>query len=271
MLFHKDTPRLWHRRALLRLASLCAFWGVALSHGTGVQAQHMARDWNEVLLESIRADLARPTVHARNLHHWSLACYDAWAAYDSVAAPFLVNVNLPAIEDPVARRLAQEEAINYASYRLLWNRFSGSPGGNATLMSIFQQFALEGGVNSMQSTDYLVDGPAALGNYIAQQVLAYGHADGSNEINGYANQHYTPSNPDMFIETVPGNPFLTQPNRWQHQPQHVHWPKWGARIGNSSVPQSRMGTGDAVWVAGQCAHGVHERRRPSLPCLAGPR
>ena len=66
-------------------------------------------------------------------------------------------------------------------------------------MSIFQQFALEGGVNSMQSTDYLVDGPAALGNYIAQQVLAYGHADGSNEINGYANQHYTPSNPDMFI------------------------------------------------------------------------
>ena len=162
MHFHKDTPRFWHRRALLRVASLCAFWGVALSHGTGVQAQNMVRDWNEVLLESIRADLARPTVHARNLHHWSLACYDAWAAYDSTAAPFLLNVNLPAIEDPVARRLAQEEAINYASYRLLWNRFSGSPGGNATLMSIFQQFALEGGVNSMQSADYLVDGPAAL-------------------------------------------------------------------------------------------------------------
>lgn len=231
MHFHKDTPHQRHRRTLLRVASLCAFWGVALSHGTGVQAQNMVRDWNEVLLESIRADLARPTVHARNLHHWSLACYDAWAAYDSTAAPFLVNVNLPAIEDPVARRLAQEEAINYASYRLLWNRFSGSPGGNATLMSIFQQFALEGGVNSMQSTDYLVDGPAALGNYIAQQVLAYGYADGSNEINGYANQHYTPSNPDMFIETVPGNPFLAQPNRWQSI-------NLSTFIGQSGVPES---------------------------------
>ena len=42
--------------------------------------QTMARVWNEALLHAIRNDLARPTVHARNLHHWSMACYDAWAA-----------------------------------------------------------------------------------------------------------------------------------------------------------------------------------------------
>ena len=46
-------------------------------------------------------------------------------------------------------------------------------------------------------------------------MLAFGAQDGSNEANNYANQHYEPVNPDMFIETVAGNPFLTQPNRWQ--------------------------------------------------------
>ena len=61
--------------------------------------------------------------------------------------------------------------------------------------------------------------------------MAYGYADGSNEINGYANQHYTPSNPDMFIETVPGNPFLAQPNRWQSI-------NLSTFIGQSGVPES---------------------------------
>ena len=182
----------------------------------GGMAQHsLVREWNEELLEAIRSDLARPTIHARNLHHWSMACYDAWAAYDSLAEPYLINVDVAAIEDPLERRWAQEEAINYASYRILWNRFLNSPGGTPTLMSLYQQFALSGGVNSFQSTDYVNDGPAALGNYIAEQVLAYGEADGSNEANGYANQHYEPVNPDMFIETVPGNPMLLNANRWQ--------------------------------------------------------
>ena len=96
----------------------------------------VVREWNETLLHAIRNDLARPTIHARNLHHWSMACYDAWAAYDSVATPFLVNAEIPYIEDDASRRWAQETAINYASYRLLWNRFLDSPGGTSTLMTL---------------------------------------------------------------------------------------------------------------------------------------
>ena len=198
-----------------RMLGTCALLLGSLCFSTVLHGQHMVREWNEVLLQSIRDDLARPTVHARNLHHWSMAVYDAWAAYDSIAEPCLVDVDLPAIEDPVLRREAQEEAINYASFRILWTRFANTPGGNATLMNIYQRFLYEGGQNSFQSTDYLNDGPRALGNYIAEQVLAFGAQDGSNEANNYANQHYEPVNPDMFIETVPGNPFLTQPNRWQ--------------------------------------------------------
>ena len=43
----------------------------------------VARQWNEVLLEAIRGDFARPTVHARNLFHSSVLAFDAFAAFAS--------------------------------------------------------------------------------------------------------------------------------------------------------------------------------------------
>ncbi|MEZ4849309.1 MAG: hypothetical protein R3B93_11980 [Bacteroidia bacterium] len=57
-----------------------------------LQAQHsVARKWNDALLDAIRVDFARPTVHARNLFHSSVAMYDAWAAYDETAETFLLG------------------------------------------------------------------------------------------------------------------------------------------------------------------------------------
>ena len=49
----------------------------------------VARQWNEVLLEAIRGDFARPTVHARNLFHTSIALYDAFALYHEAINRFL--------------------------------------------------------------------------------------------------------------------------------------------------------------------------------------
>ena len=37
------------------------------------ESQSVAREWNEEVLNAIRNDFARPTVHARNLFHTSLA------------------------------------------------------------------------------------------------------------------------------------------------------------------------------------------------------
>ena len=48
----------------------------------------VARRWIEVLLQAIREDFARPTVHARNLFHLSAAMYDAWAAWSDTARPW---------------------------------------------------------------------------------------------------------------------------------------------------------------------------------------
>ena len=55
--------------------------------------QSVARQWNDELLEAIRNDFARPTVHARNLYHVAVAMWDAWAAYDPVAVGVFVNDN----------------------------------------------------------------------------------------------------------------------------------------------------------------------------------
>jgi hypothetical protein len=55
----------------------------------------VARVWNDALLESIRGDLARPTVHARNLFHTAVAMYDAWAIIEQGAASnYLLGQNL---------------------------------------------------------------------------------------------------------------------------------------------------------------------------------
>jgi hypothetical protein len=73
-------------------------------------AQHsVARQWNEALLQNIREDLARPPVQARNLFHASIALYDAWAVYDTVARPYLLgntvgNYTCPFVGVPPACR-----------------------------------------------------------------------------------------------------------------------------------------------------------------------
>src|SRR5262245_27775714 len=100
------------------------------------RAQHsVARKWNEVLLQAIRKDFARPTVHARNLFHTSLAMYDAWAAYDQVADTYLLGRTVGGftcpfngISRPADVHAAREEAISYAMHRLLTHRFQNSPG-----------------------------------------------------------------------------------------------------------------------------------------------
>src|SRR4029453_15567465 len=55
------------------------------------RAPSVARLWNEALLNAIRGDFARPTVHARNLFHVSAAMYDAWALYSDTASTYLAG------------------------------------------------------------------------------------------------------------------------------------------------------------------------------------
>ncbi|MEM9849420.1 MAG: T9SS type A sorting domain-containing protein [Bacteroidota bacterium] len=202
-----------------------------LSMSSFAQQNHsVARQWNEVLLEAIRNDFARPTVHARNLFHSSVLMYDAWAVYDEHAQPYFLgdtlrNFVIPfdtlAFDSLVLPNIAADslteirlEAISYAAYRLLRHRFAGSPGASESIPIMDALFVDLGYDSSLVSTDYLSGSPAALGNYLAQQMIAFGMQDGANEAQDYANRFYRPWNPSIAPE-IPGNRFFFNQNRWQ--------------------------------------------------------
>ncbi len=168
----------------------------------------VARQWNEELLEAIRKDFARPTVHARNLYHTSGAMWDAWAAFDSNALTLIHHEKM----DTGDIQSAREEAISYAVYRLLVWRFTGSPGASTTLPALDAKMAELGYDKSIVTT--AGNTPAALGNRIAETYIDFGLADHSNEAGAYENLFYEPVNEPLLPE-LPGNPDIWDLNRWQ--------------------------------------------------------
>ncbi len=188
----------------------------------GLQAQHsVARQWNEVLLTGIRNDFARPTVHARNLFHSSMAMYEAWTAYDSTTQHFFIGKTLrgfecPSIVPPVPEdvRAAQEEAMSYAIYRIMRHRFAESPGADTIYFAMDSLMSLLGYDPAVESIDFENDGPAAFGNFLGQQIIEFGMQDGANEIGDYTNLIYEPQN-EPLVPTEPGNPDIQYRNNWQ--------------------------------------------------------
>ena len=190
---------------------------------TVAEAQHsVAREWNEHLLRGIREDLARPTVHARNLFHVSIAMYDAWAAYDTLSENYFLGKTLhgytcpfEGVPEPADIKDAREEAISFATFRLLRHRFELSPSPFQFLYVDLPAYMASLGYDpNNTSLDYQSGDPAALGNYIAQQLINYGLQDGANEMGMYNNTAYSPINPPLVIEQ-PGNPDIEDFNRWQ--------------------------------------------------------
>ncbi len=180
-----------------------------------------ARQWNELLLASIRKDFARPPVHARNLFHFSVAAYDSWAAYEPSNCTFLLGQTVDGyscafngIAAPADVELARATTIHYACYRLLKNRFAASPQSVLLFQGYDVHMGLLGLDVTFTSSDYSTGDPRALGNYIAECIIAFGMQDGSNQSGNYANTVYLPINPPMIVDD-PGNPNVVDINRWQ--------------------------------------------------------
>lgn len=181
----------------------------------------VARAWNDDLLEAIRNDFARPTVHARNLWHTSAAMYDAWAAYDDVSQPYLLgesvdgfSCGLTTFQTPNDIEGARAQAISHAVYRLILHRFSAAPGATEIFAAADAQMQQFGYNAADTSLSYAGGSAAALGNYIADCYIRFGLQDGANETNDYANTTYAPVNPPIFPED-PGNPDIVDLDRWQ--------------------------------------------------------
>ncbi len=167
----------------------------------------VARLWDEELLEAVRNDFPAPTVHSRNLFHTSAAMWDAWAAYDDTATGVFVDELVDA-EDVQA---AREQAISFAAYRILVERYLPTPGAEVLVTRLDDLF--ESLCYDRTFTDIEGEPPAALGNRIAATVLAATIDDGSNEPERYVDPTYRPVNEPLVV--AESGTTMIDPDRWQ--------------------------------------------------------
>ena len=202
--------------------ALLLFYFAFFTITCNVFSQHsVARDWNEQILNGIRNDFARPTVHARNLFHSSILIYDAWAIFDDEADTVFLGkqfggftCDFNGIVIPPNVDAARHEIISYAVYRLMLHRFNNSPGSVDIQSSINSLMTDYGYDTNFTSINYSTNSYAALGNYMASKMIEFGLQDGSNEINEYQNQYYYPLNPALILdqENIYND---INPNHWQ--------------------------------------------------------
>src|SRR5262245_967111 len=122
-----------------RLCLLFVWFAGLIPHASAVQS--IARVWDEEILTAIRIDTPNPPVQARNLFHLSVAMYDAWAAYDTnTAVGYLYRGKHTAGDVAAARR----EAISYAAYRVLTERYALSRSATNTLAALDARLAALG-------------------------------------------------------------------------------------------------------------------------------
>ena len=182
----------------------------------------IAKVWNQMLLAAIREDLARPTIHARNLFHSSVAMYDTWAVYNGTR-PYLLDNTINGFSSTLEGFVPQEDisisiekALSYAMYRLIQHRFKDSPNSGASSNRLSLLMDQLGYDTAVTTTDYKSGDAAAFGNYVAQTIIAYGLTDNSREATAYDNAFYQPVNPSLELNNNSNtNTGILDPNRWQ--------------------------------------------------------
>lgn len=186
----------------------------------------VARLWNQQTLDAIRIDIPKPTVHARNLFHVSVAMWDAWAAYDHTAPGYVYMEKHTAADIAAARR----EAISFAAYRVLKYRYRFGPGEEVSQAVFDSRMDLLGYDRSLTSTEG--DSPAAVGNRIGAAVVAYGQSDNANEgpMLDYADDTGYATVNDPLVFKFPGT-VMVDPNRWQPLAFEVRITQNGIEIG----------------------------------------
>ena len=150
----------------------------------GSAAQSIARVWDEEILSAIRIDTPHPPAQARNLFSLSVCMYDAWSAYDTNGSVgYIYHAKHTAADIVAARR----EAISYAAYRMLKERYVYSKSASNTLATLDAHMVGLGYSTNNFSTD--TNTPAGVGNSVYAAVSAWFINDGARQTNG------TPSAP----------------------------------------------------------------------------
>lgn len=194
----------------------------ARPHAEVLATGSVVQFWGEACLQSIRETKHGPPMTARTLAIVHTAMYDAWTAYDGVAVGTRLGGTLrrPAREHTRANK---ETAISYAAFRTLVDLFPDRAG-------VFEALMESLGYDPHDETTDPAS-PIGIGNLAAAALLEFRHGDGSNQLNGYADDTgYSPVNAP-FDPAVPGIPGLSDPSRWQpliHDGRVQRWiiPHW---------------------------------------------
>ncbi len=198
------------RRWLLALLVVALMGGglaaVRYQQGRCLADHSVATIWNEAALDAIRRDFPAPTVHSRNLYHLSVAMWDVWAAYEPTASGVFVDDKRADSDQSEAR----SQAISFAAYRLLTDRYSQSTGAIESLSQFdetLESLCLDRDMIQVEGS------PAAFGAAVADAILDESVDDGSLEASGYVDPSYKPINEPLAVDE-PGVE-MADPNRWQ--------------------------------------------------------
>jgi len=195
-------------RCLIILAVL--IWPLA-AMGQSSASDNVVVRWNAAALQGVRDSRIGPPMVARALAVVHTCIFDAWAAYDkrAVGTQFGDELRRPKRERTLANK---NEAISFAAYRALVDLFA------LDKASVFDPLMANLGYDP-NNLSINTNTPAGIGNAACAAVLAFRHADGSNQLGdlhpgAYSDwTGYVSVNP---ASTVPVNPALVlDPNHWQ--------------------------------------------------------
>jgi hypothetical protein len=126
--------------------------------------------------------------------------WDAWVAYGTAGQGVFAHERVTATDADAART----EAISYAAYRFLSQRYAHANGA-ATTQACFRALMTKLGYLPDDTTT-TGDSPRAVGNRVAQAVLDATKDDGANEANDYADTtSWVSGAPPLSVEN-PGAP-----------------------------------------------------------------
>jgi hypothetical protein len=159
--------------------------------------------WNNAVLQMIRETKPGPPIAARALAIVHTCIYDAWAAYDAVAAGTRLGATLrrPAAEHTLANK---HKAVSYAAYRALADLY---PHAVSRFDAIMHKLNYAPADTSIDSS-----APAGVGNVAARAVLTFRHKDGANQLGDLHTGPYSDYSSYVPVNTPDK---INDPNLWQ--------------------------------------------------------
>jgi hypothetical protein len=216
------------------MVSVIAGGGVHATPPTVASSDTIVVRWNAQVLEALPHSTIGPPMAARALAIVHTCMYDAWAAYDPLAAGTRhggrprrpVSERTPSNKTPSNKTAANKtEAMSYAAHRAAVDLF---PGRRAQFDAFMISLGFDPDIEPSDTTS-----PAGVGVTACAAVLAYRHADASNQtamlIPGlapgltpgltpgpYADwTRYRPANAPMVVARPMDKATVIDPDRWQ--------------------------------------------------------